>query len=51
MGYDEPRGGVGAVDPRVGRDTAWECPLPGSRFAPDGALLERPATSDLIAPA
>ncbi len=28
-------------------DKAWECPLHGSRFAPDGTLLEGPATSDL----
>ena len=30
-------------------DKAWECPLHGSRFAPDGALLEGPATRDLTA--
>ncbi len=28
-------------------DNAWECPLHGSRFAPDGTLLEGPATRDL----
>lgn len=28
-------------------DRAWECPLHGSRFAPDGALLEGPATRGL----
>jgi nitrite reductase/ring-hydroxylating ferredoxin subunit len=28
-------------------DRAWECPLHGSRFAPDGALLDGPATRDL----
>lgn len=28
-------------------DLAWECPLHGSRFAPDGALLEGPATRGL----
>ncbi|WP_024447467.1 FAD-dependent oxidoreductase [Mycolicibacterium iranicum] len=28
-------------------DQAWECPLHGSRFAPDGALLEGPATRGL----
>ncbi|MCP9273686.1 FAD-dependent oxidoreductase [Mycolicibacterium arenosum] len=28
-------------------DDAWECPLHGSRFAPDGTLLEGPATRDL----
>jgi nitrite reductase/ring-hydroxylating ferredoxin subunit len=25
-------------------DQAWECPLHGSRFAPDGSWLEGPAT-------
>jgi glycine/D-amino acid oxidase-like deaminating enzyme len=30
-------------------DMAWECPLHGSRFAPDGTLLEGPATRDLTA--
>lgn len=28
-------------------DQSWECPLHGSRFAPDGALLEGPATRGL----
>lgn len=28
-------------------DLAWECPLHGSRFAPDGAVLEGPATRGL----
>lgn len=28
-------------------DESWECPLHGSRFAPDGTLLEGPATDDL----
>lgn len=28
-------------------DRSWDCPLHGSRFAPDGTLLEGPATSDL----
>jgi glycine/D-amino acid oxidase-like deaminating enzyme/nitrite reductase/ring-hydroxylating ferredoxin subunit len=28
-------------------DQAWECPLHGSRFAANGALLEGPATQDL----
>jgi glycine/D-amino acid oxidase-like deaminating enzyme len=28
-------------------DQAWECPLHGSRFAPDGSLLEGPATRGL----
>lgn len=30
-------------------DRAWECPLHGSRFAPDGSLLEGPATRGLTA--
>ncbi len=30
-------------------DESWECPLHGSRFAPDGRLLEGPATRDLTA--
>ncbi|BBX19305.1 FAD-dependent oxidoreductase [Mycolicibacterium duvalii] len=30
-------------------DQAWECPLHGSRFAPDGDLLEGPATRGLSA--
>jgi hypothetical protein len=28
-------------------DQAWECPLHGSRFGPDGELLEGPATRGL----
>jgi Rieske Fe-S protein len=28
-------------------DQSWDCPLHGSRFAPDGALLEGPATRGL----
>jgi glycine/D-amino acid oxidase-like deaminating enzyme/nitrite reductase/ring-hydroxylating ferredoxin subunit len=31
-------------------DRAWECPLHGSRFAPDGTLLEGPATRGLSRP-
>jgi glycine/D-amino acid oxidase-like deaminating enzyme/nitrite reductase/ring-hydroxylating ferredoxin subunit len=45
---------VSAVCPHLGgilrwNDTerSWDCPLHGSRFAADGALLEGPATSDL----
>lgn len=30
-------------------DRAWECPLHGSRFTPDGTLLEGPATRGLAA--
>jgi glycine/D-amino acid oxidase-like deaminating enzyme len=32
-------------------DMAWECPLHGSRFAPDGELLEGPATRGLTSSA
>lgn len=28
-------------------ERSWDCPLHGSRFAPDGALLEGPAVDDL----
>jgi nitrite reductase/ring-hydroxylating ferredoxin subunit len=28
-------------------DKSWECPLHGSRFTPDGMLLEGPATRGL----
>ncbi len=28
-------------------EQSWDCPVHGSRFGPDGALLEGPATSDL----
>ncbi len=45
---------VSAVCPHLGGvlnwnevDLAWECPLHGSRFGPDGRLLEGPATADL----
>lgn len=45
---------VSAVCPHLGgivewndADCAWECPLHGSRFAPDGTLLEGPATRGL----
>jgi hypothetical protein len=33
----------------VWRPEWWECPLHGSRFAPDGTLLEGPATRNLNA--
>lgn len=45
---------VSAVCPHLGgilnwndAEATWDCPLHGSRFAADGALLEGPATSDL----
>lgn len=28
-------------------EASWDCPLHGSRFAPDGTLLEGPAVADL----
>ena len=28
-------------------ESSWDCPLHGSRFAPDGTLLEGPAVNDL----
>jgi Rieske Fe-S protein len=30
-------------------ECSWDCPLHGSRFAPDGTVLEGPATRDLEA--
>ncbi len=59
----EARSVVGGVEHRVSpvcphlggivnwndADESWECPLHGSRFAPDGTLLEGPATRDLTA--
>jgi glycine/D-amino acid oxidase-like deaminating enzyme/nitrite reductase/ring-hydroxylating ferredoxin subunit len=51
---DGARHTVSAVCPHLGGivswnnvDRAWECPLHGSRFAPDGSLLEGPATKGL----
>ncbi|RFA09540.1 FAD-dependent oxidoreductase [Subtercola boreus] len=45
---------VSAVCPHLGgvltwnrAETSWDCPLHGSRFAPDGTLLEGPTTRDL----
>jgi glycine/D-amino acid oxidase-like deaminating enzyme len=57
----EARSVVGGVEHRVSpvcphlggivnwndADESWECPLHGSRFAPDGTLLEGPATRNL----
>ncbi|PPF84104.1 FAD-dependent oxidoreductase [Subtercola sp. Z020] len=47
---------VSAVCPHLGgvlswnsAETSWDCPLHGSRFAPDGSLLEGPAVRDLRA--
>ncbi|GAS95969.1 FAD dependent oxidoreductase [Mycolicibacterium canariasense] len=51
---DGSRRTVSAVCPHLGGivgwnnvDQAWECPLHGSRFAPDGSLLEGTATKGL----
>jgi glycine/D-amino acid oxidase-like deaminating enzyme len=51
---DRAQEGCGVVSPHLGgivnwndADESWECPLHGSRFAPDGTLLEGPATKDL----
>ncbi|MGE2835341.1 FAD-dependent oxidoreductase [Mycobacterium sp. SMC-4] len=51
---DGTRRAVSPVCPHLGgivswndADQAWECPLHGSRFGPDGALLEGPATRGL----
>ncbi|RFA14438.1 FAD-dependent oxidoreductase [Subtercola boreus] len=45
---------VSAVCPHLGgvltwnsAETSWDCPLHGSRFAPDGILLEGPTVHDL----
>jgi Rieske Fe-S protein len=29
------------------QEQSWDCPVHGSRFAPDGTLLEGPATEGL----
>ncbi|MFF0490288.1 FAD-dependent oxidoreductase [Nocardia sp. NPDC004068] len=45
---------LSAVCPHLGgvvewnnAERSWDCPLHGSRFAPDGTVLEGPATTDL----
>lgn len=40
---------LGGIVNRNEASKSWECPLHGSRFAPDGALLEGPATRGLTA--
>lgn len=48
---------LGAVCPHLGGIVAWndaaqswDCPLHGSRFAPDGGVLEGPATASMATP-
>ena len=45
---------LGAVCPHLGGIVAWndaaqswDCPLHGSRFAPDGSILEGPVTAPM----
>jgi Rieske Fe-S protein len=40
---------LGCIVAWSGADRTWECPCHGSRFAPDGTLLQGPATTDLAA--
>ena len=55
--YRTPEGEVQAVDPVCTHlwchlkwnqaETSWDCPCHGSRFGPDGTVLEGPAVKDL----
>jgi glycine/D-amino acid oxidase-like deaminating enzyme len=38
---------LGGVVRWNGQEQSWDCPVHGSRFAPDGTVLEGPATEDL----
>lgn len=38
---------LGGIVNRNDADNSWQCPLHGSRFSPDGTLLEVPVTADL----
>jgi glycine/D-amino acid oxidase-like deaminating enzyme/nitrite reductase/ring-hydroxylating ferredoxin subunit len=55
--YRDPQGGLSVVSPVCTHlkcqvhwnpvETSWDCPCHGSRFAPDGAVLEGPALKPL----
>jgi Rieske Fe-S protein len=50
VGHVERRGPhLGGIVNWNDADESWECPMHGSCFAPDGTLLEGPATCDLAA--
>jgi glycine/D-amino acid oxidase-like deaminating enzyme len=53
-GHDEGAGDLSTVCTHLGgivrwndAEESWDCPLHGSRFAPDGSVLEAPATCGL----
>lgn len=57
--YREPSGALHAVSAVCthigclvdwnGAERSWDCPCHGSRFAPDGEIIEGPATAPLAA--
>jgi Rieske Fe-S protein len=50
VGHVERRGPhLGGIVNWNDADESWECQMHGSCFAPDGTLLEGPATCDLAA--